>query len=384
MMRVIRSIQQAARHWADNPRLRLIIYGVLAVGTAILIFFPQPWTARAQIVPQDTSASAASTTTLLGALGGGAQGIGSLLTGGRPSNDLYLIIGRSDSVTEDVIKSLKLAGPNARYSSLRLAKLALAKKIDVHMLLGGVLEIEAKTYDPTESVALTVAYQNAVGRQLASFGKQIIVNKRRIVTRRFDNAAARVAQAEVALSNFRRMNNLAAPEQQFGSSLSQRTALEGQLKAKELELQTMRQFRGPESPELTALQSDIAALRTEIAKSTTPQLGSTGPNVAGLSEIMTHYLDLYRDYRVQQAIYDVYQRSFEQVEVEELAAESASYIQIIDPAHIDATRQINNWGIALFALIILAAIFTEWYGPATGLFTRKGMHLQSAPAELSA
>ena len=113
-MRIVTETRQAARYWADTPWLRLIIYAVLAVITGILIFFPQPWTARAQIVPQDTSASATSTTTLLGALGGGAQGIGSLLTGGRPSNDMYLIIGRSDSVTEDAIRSLNLVGPNAR------------------------------------------------------------------------------------------------------------------------------------------------------------------------------------------------------------------------------------------------------------------------------
>ncbi|MDT9013638.1 capsule biosynthesis protein [Novosphingobium sp. APW14] len=372
MMNSIEKVRSGLRFLADNPSKRLVIYAVLAVVTGLLIFFPRPWTARAQIVPQDTSASAASTTTLLGALGGNAQGIGSLLTGGRPSNDLYLIIGRSDSVTEDAIKSLKLVGPDAEYPTMRAAKLALAKKVDVHMLLGGVLEIETKTHSPKESIAITVAYQNAVGRQLASFGKQIIVNKRRIVTRRFNNAATRVAKAEAKLAAFRRENNLAAPEQQFGSVLSQRTALEAQLQAKLLELQTMQQFRGPESQELAALQSEIAGLRRDIAKSTVPQLTATGPNVAGLSNIITRYLDLYREYRVQQAIYDVYQRSFEQVEVEELAAESASYIQIIDAAHLDATRQINNWGVALFGLVLLLSIFTEWYGPATGLFTRHG------------
>jgi hypothetical protein len=80
---------------------------------------------------------------------------------------------------------------------------------------------------------------------------------------------------------------------------------------------------------------------------------------------------LYRDLRFQQGIYDVYRRSAEQVEVEELAAESASYVQTIDPAHLDAKRHFNTWAIALFGGVVLLALFTEWYAPTTGLFRRR-------------
>lgn len=356
--------------WVANQRNRLLAYLVLALVSGILIFFPQPYVARAKVVPQDTSASAASTTSLLGALGGGSQSIGSLLTGGRPSNDLYLIIGRSDSVTEDVIKSLKLVGPDGKYSSVRKAKLALARRVDVHLLLGGVMEIETKLYDPEEARRLTVAYSDAISRHLARFGRQIISNKQRIVQRRFEDARGRVSAAEVALNAFRRNNNLAEPEQQLGSALSQRADLEGRIRAKEIELQTTSQFRGPESTELAAIRSDLAGLRAQVAKTVTPVTSATGPNVAGLTVISLRYLSLYRDLRFQQSIYEVYQRSSEQVEVEELAAESASYIQVIDPANIDPERQYNIWAIAIFASVILLALFTEWYAPATGLFGR--------------
>lgn len=76
---------------------------------------------------------------------------------------------------------------------------------------------------------------------------------------------------------------------------------------------------------------------------------------------------MYRDLQFQLNIYGVYQRSAEQVEVEELAAESASYIQVIDPAGIAPERQFNTWAIAMVAVIALLALFTEWYAPATGL-----------------
>lgn len=357
--------------WVKNDRVRRLTYLLLAIIAAILIVVPRPYVARAKIVPQDTSASAASTTNLLGALGGGSQSIGSLLTGGRPSNDLYLIISRSDTVTEGVIKSLNLVGPDAEFPTMRKAKIYLAKKVDIHSLLGGVMEIETKLYDPDKAQRWTAAYADAISRSLARFGRQIIINKQRILRQRFENASDRVRQAELNLNSFRRANNLADPQAQLGSALSQRAQLEGQLNAKQIELRTTQEFRGPESTELAAIRSDIAGLRAQIGRTVVPTLNSTGPNVSGLSAIQTQYLDLYRRLQFQQSIYDVYQRSAEQVEVEELAAESASYIQIIDPSHIDAERHYNTWAIAALALIILLALFTEWYAPQTMLFGRR-------------
>jgi capsule polysaccharide export protein KpsE/RkpR len=326
--------------------------------------------ARAKIVPQDTSATAASTTALLGALGSNAQGIGSLLTGGRPPNDLYLIIGRSDSVAEDVIQSLKLVGPDARFHNDRKAMVYLDRHVDVHLLLGGVMEIETKLYNPNEARRLTSAYASAISRQLARFGRQIIENKQRIVKTRFHDSESRVALAEAELDAFRRAHNLAEPDQQLSTELVQRATLEAQLQAKQVELQTTSQFRGPESNDLASIRSDITGLREQIARTARPATSPAGPNVARLTGLSLQYLQLFRNLKFQQSIYDIYQRSAEQVEVEQLASESASYIQVIDPAYIDPHRQYNIWAIAFLAGVILLALFTEWYAPTTGLMKR--------------
>lgn len=365
----------------NTPRLRWLIYIVLAIVFGLLVLFPQPYVARSKIVPQDTSSSAASTTNLLGALGASSQSIGSLFSGGRPSNDLYLIIGRSDTVTEDVIRTLKLVGPNAPHATEREAKLFLKRNVDVHLLLGGVLEIETKLHDRIAAQQITTGYANAISRQLAQFGRQIIVNKQRILKQRFRDASGRVARAEAELSEFRRANKLADPEQQLGSGLAQRARLESELSAKLVELKVLQATRGPESAELMALQTEVAGLRRQVAQSTTPSQGLGGPNVAGLSGISLRYLTLYRNYRFVLSIYEVYQKSSEQVEVEELAAESASYIQTIDPAHIDAERQFNTWAIAALMGVLLMAFFFEWYGPATGLFSQIGKPTNPQTAE---
>jgi len=374
------TIVDTAVTFVRSDRNRRLAYFVLALVSAILIFFPRPYVASTKIVPQDTSASASSTTALLGALGGTSQNLGSLLSGGKPSNDLYLIIGRSDSVKADVIKRLGLVGPNAPFHSQGKAMRWLERHVDVHLLLGGVMEIETKLYDPDRAKIVTAAYAQALSAQLAGYGRQIISNKHRIVEQRVSDAAQRVAIAESALSEFRRSHNLAEPEQQLGAALSQRARLEAELQAKQVEYQTLSQLRGPESAELQALSSDIAGLKQQIARSTMPATGVGGLNVAGLTAVQLRYLDLYRNLRFQQTMYDVYQRSAEQVAVESLATESASYIQTIDPAHIDPDRHYNIWAMAALAGLVLLALFTEWYAPATGLFSRRKIVEQGEPA----
>ncbi|MEO5775141.1 MAG: capsule biosynthesis protein [Sphingomicrobium sp.] len=350
-----------------NDGYRRLAYALLALLFALLIFFPRPFVSRAKIVPQDTSASAASTTALIGALGGSTQSIGSLLTGGRPSNDLYLIIGRSDSVKSEVIRTLKLVGPNRPFATNRKAILWLDRHVDVHLLLGGVMEIETKLYDPDTANRVTTAYGDAIGRHLARYGRQIINNKQRIVQQRFGDAAERVREAESQVQAFRRAHNLAEPEQQLSTALSQRANLEAQMQARQVQLQALSRVRGPENSEVIGLQTEIAALRNQISQTVDPSTGPTGPNVGGLTAVSLRYLDLFRNLRFQQSLYEIYQRSAEQVAIEELASESASYFQVVDPPHIDPERQYNTWAIGAFAGIVLLALFTEWYAPSTGL-----------------
>jgi capsule polysaccharide export protein KpsE/RkpR len=180
-----------------------------------------------------------------------------------------------------------------------------------------------------------------------------------------------VSITENALNAFRRSNNLAEPDAELGQQLSLRTQLEAQLQAKQVELQTMSQIRGPESTELASIRSEIEVLSQQLQRTARPSTGASGPNVAGLGSLSTEYLRLYRDYRFAQALYEVYSRSLEQVAVEQLASESASYVQIIDKPHLDPERQLNVWAIAALACIALLALFTEWYAPATGLFGRQ-------------
>lgn len=350
-----------------DPRQRRIGYAVLAALLALLCVFPQPYVARAKLVPQDNNSIGLGS--MMNALGGQLQGFAALFGGAKQPIDMYLAIARGTEVTDAVIQKLKLVGPGG-YASQDRARIALAKKADIHSLTGGIVEVEVRTHNAQQAEAMTRAYVQAVSDRIIALGRDRVRRKREVVQERFKEAADRVVKSEAALNGFRRRNRLAEPEAQLGSALSLRAGLEAQLQAKLVELQTLQRFQAGENPQLQAVQSEVASLRGQIARTASPSAGVAGPNVAGLSEVSGEYLNLYRDYRFAQALYEVYARSSEEVAVETLAAETASDVQLIEAPRLDSERKYNIPAVALLALLIALALFTEVYAPATGIALR--------------
>lgn len=350
-----------------EPRRRRIGYAVLALLLAVLCLFPQPYVARAKLVPQDNNSIGLGS--MMNALGGQLQGFAALFGGAKQPIDMYLAISRGTEVTDAVVGKLRLVGPNG-YASQDKARVALAKKVDIHSLTGGIVEVEVRTHDGAQAEALTRAYVQAISDRIIALGRDRVRRKREVVQERFKEAAGRVVKSEAALNAFRRRNRLAEPEAQLGSALAVRAGLEAQLQAKLVELQTLQRFQGEENPQLQAVQSEVASLRAQIARTTSPGSEAAGPNVAGLSEVSGEYLNLYRDYRFAQALYEVYARSSEEVAVETLAAETASDVQLIEAPRLDSDRKYNVPAVALLALLIALALFTEIYAPATGIDLR--------------
>ncbi|HEV2597143.1 capsule biosynthesis protein [Sphingopyxis sp.] len=360
-----------AAAFVADPRMRRRAYVLAMLVLALLTVFPQPYVARAKLLPQDNNSIGLGS--MMNALGGQLQGFASLFGGAKQQTDMYLAVGRSGEVSGAVIRKLKLVGPGG-YSSATRARVALAQKVDVHSLTGGIIEVEVRTRDAGEAEALTRAYVDAISDRIVALGKDRVERKRAIVSQRFKEAADRVVATEKALNDFRRRNRLAEPQAELGAALSVRAGLEARLQAKQVELQTLQKFQGPENPQLMAVQSEVAALRSQVARSAEAGTGPAGPNVAGLGEVSGEYLDRYRDYRFAQALYDVYARSSEEVAVETLAGETAANVQILEAPRLDADRKYNVAAAALLALAILAALFTEIYAPATGirLFAARG------------
>lgn len=350
------SLTSAARGIAQSPTRRRGLYAAVALVAVLLCLFPRPHVARVKILPQASTSGAGALISALG--GGGVQNFAAVL-GAQKTN--YLIIGRSHDVQQDVVERLDLvevwnsADPAA-------AERKLAKKVDIQLLTGGVLEVTAKDTDPAFAQRLVEGFTEAIKARLKGLGLEQVRTKRAIVTDRLAEASTALEAAELELNAFRVQNNLPSPEAALGAAVSTRLTLDAQIRGKEVEIETARQFQTDSSMRVRTLVSELMALRRQRAQA---DEASNGENAIALSSQTADYVRLYREQQFAETIVLVYRRFFEEVSVEALSAETN--VQIIERPHVDPNRQFNLSGIALLLLVLLAAAFTEIYAPMTGL-----------------
>ena len=355
----------AARDVLVDTRRRRLAYGALAFVLAVLACVPQPYLGRARILPRDPSAALGAA---LAGAGSRLPDIGALLGGNGRAIDLYLAIAQSADIRNEVIDKLHLVGPGAPFATQDDASVSLDKEVDVQSLPGGILQVEAKSHNSEEALRLTVAFSDAIARHLREINSQQVDVKQALLKERFRDAAARLAHAQAVLNDFRQRNRIsAAPEAELGSAIAVKSGIEAQLQAKLVELKTMQEMLGPDNARLKSTETEVQGLRNQLASATSPDNSSGGPNAGGLTALSTQYLDVYRDYLFAQSIYEVYTRLSEQVAVEDLSGRDAPTVQFIETAHIDPGRHFNIWAIGALELLVLLALFTEVYAPATGI-----------------
>jgi hypothetical protein len=361
-----REVKGASRviAWVQRPRERMRAYGLIALMLAILCVFPQPYVGRAKIVPQDPSSPLGSA---LGDAGSRLSDLSAVFGGGRRAIDLYLMIGQSANVRNDVIQNLKLIG-KPHYDNVQDAQIRLARHVSVQSLPGGLLQIETKSFEKDEALELTSAFTDAIARRLRVLNAAQVGTKSKLLQGRFRQAATRLAQTQQELDAFRRRNRISAqPDIELGAAISLKAGLEAQLQGKLVEERTLSQILGPDNVQLRTTRASIAELRARLANSTAPATGSGGPNAGGLTEISSQYLNIYRDYIFAQSVYQAYARVSEQVTIDEVSGRSSPTVQVVEDPHIDEERHFNIAAVGSLALLLLLALFTEVYAPATGI-----------------
>ncbi|MFC4291155.1 capsule biosynthesis protein [Sphingorhabdus arenilitoris] len=358
--------------FVTRPRNRWIVYTIAAITLAILCVFPQPYLARAKILPQDNSSTGINA--VLNSLAG-QDGVFATFLSNRQAIDLYLAIARSSEIQDSVIKQLKLVGPGQPYSNAYDAKQDLQDKVTINSLTGGLIQIEVLSHDRNETEKLAQIYASAISDRIRSLGREQLSIKQNIVRERFGEATKRISDAETALENFRQRNKLSSnPDAELGAALSARAGVEAQIKATQVKIQTLQQFAGPENIDLISAQEELKALQQQLAGLGKPSVSAGIPNAVALTRTSNEYLALFRDYKYAQALYDIYSRFAEQIEVEELSSTTVANVQVVEKAHLQPGRQYNLPAIVLLLTLFLFVFFVEIYGPATGLWRNTKKH----------
>jgi len=357
--------------WFRRPGRRRLTFAVAAVVFAILSVWPRHYLAEAQLLPQDSGGGLSAALAQQGT--GGMLSLGALL-GNKQPVESDLTIARSHAVLNLVIDKLHLTGRQG-FGNRQQAAVKLRRRLSVIAIRGSILQIQAEDKDPDVARSIAGAAADAIQDRLAAISVTQAAQKRAVANDRFRHATVELAQAQAAISRFRIANKLAAPAEQLGAQVGLLASLEGRLKAKEIEVSTLRQFVTPDNIKMQTALAELAVLRSQVEaqKVATPQEGTS--NLAGIANTDAEYFNLYRDEKAAEILYDIYQKYLEEVTIDEMSANQN--LSLVEPPYVYPERQFNIAAIGLLVLTIVLAIAAEFYiaRPPVGGRVREGAHV---------
>lgn len=303
----------------DN--LRLLALGPLAVGVAALgiSFLVTPtFTATTVIMPpQQQQSAAASILSQLGGLGSlaGAAGI-------KNPNDQYVGLLQSVSLKDAVIKRLDL---QKRYKQEYLVstRKVLTGNVKVTSNKDGTLQVDADDTDPKFAAELANVHVDELRLLMRRLAMTEAQQRRLFFERHLQEATQKLAAAQSKLvasgvSAALLKNNPA-------SAMGAVSSLQAQITSQEVKIGAMRGYLADTAPELKLAMRDLANLRAQLRRQ---EAGVA--NAQSIDPKNPGYDALYRDYKYQETLVDLFAKQFEAAKIDE--SREGAVIQVIDPA----------------------------------------------------
>lgn len=327
----------------------------MAVICGLFALFPERYLAESELMPQSTGGGLSSVVAHAGTAGS-LLDLGSLV-GSRSSIEADLTIARSYALLPKVAAHLRAAFPN-RMGDSRRALISLRRKVNVVAIRGSILQVTARDRDPKFARAIVSAVASAIQDRLSEISVNEAAQRRLVTMNRLSNAYDTLTRAQQALTNFRLTHRLAAPEAQLGAGVGVLSGLQSQLQARQTQLSALRQVAAPNSLEVTQLETQIATLQSQIARLQASGPGPT-PTLGDISEQNAQYLNLLRDERAADLLYETYSKYLEQLTIDEMSSNQS--LSLIEPAFVHPERQYNAIPVALFFLVLGIAAIMELY-----------------------
>ena len=326
-------------------RWSLIVFGTLLAGLSGLglsYLITPTFTARTSFMPpQQQQSSAASALASLGGLAAlaGAGGV-------KTPADQYVALMQSVTVEDRLIDQFKLLEVydkklrvEARTELDNRVRIAVGKK-------DGLITVEVDDHDPERAAAMANRHVDELRRMTSLLAVTEAQQRRAFFERELAQTRDRLTLAQQALqgSGF----NAGALKAEPKAAAEAYAKLRAEVTTAEVRLQTLRGTRSEQATEVQQQLATLGALRAELARSEQATQTTGGPD----------YIGKYREFKYQEALFDVYARQYELARVDE--SREGALVQVVDPAtppekKSKPKRSLFTAGAALAGLLLLCA-----------------------------
>lgn len=291
-----------------------LLAGLVALGLAFLI--PPSFTAKTSFfAPQSQQGGAAAMLQNLGPL----SGLAGAAAGMKNPADQYVALLRSRSLQSALVDRFKL---QSKYKSpLKDDALELLEgMVGINAGKDGLIVISVSDRDPAFAASVANAYVEELRKMTARLALTEAQQRRQFFEKQLLQTKTSLAQAELALK--KTGVNVLALKANPAAAVNAVAQLQAQVTAQQVKLSSLRAYATESSSEVKQTQTELAALRAELAK--------ISRNDAAVDTNDEDYVSRYRDVKYYETLFELFAKQFELAKVDE--ARDGPMIQVVDEA----------------------------------------------------
>jgi uncharacterized protein involved in exopolysaccharide biosynthesis len=300
------------------------------LATIVSFLLPKTYTATSTILPPQQKQSALNS--MLGQIGAIAGLSGGDL-GLRNPDDVFVAMLTSRTIEDNLINrfDLRKAYRVKRYQD---AEKKLKQNSEVIATKEGLISISVTDRDPKRAAEIANAYV----QQLYNVNQNLAIteaSQRRLFYEQQIKAEQRqLSSAELALTQVQEKSGLLQPEAQARAIIGGIADLRAQVATHEVQLRTMRSYATENNPELQRAETELAGMRSELAKLEHSNAAAGNGNLAiparQMPEAELEYLRRSREVKYHEALYDFLGKQLEAARIDE--GQNAILVQVVDTA----------------------------------------------------
>jgi len=327
--------------WCERRVLLRLLLAALVVSVVISLLLPPTYESTAVLIPSEPPAiGAMAKLGELGNIASLAAGGGDLL-GVRTPTARFIAILRSRTVGDRLLDHfglMKVYGTSLRENGRQ----ALANRtFIVEDRKTGLIFLTVQDRDRYRAAQIVEGYVIELDRLCSELNIGAAHRERLFLEERVAAAKAQMDVAAQKLASFSSTHAVMAVDEQAKSMMESATRLQGQITALEAQRQGLEQIYTPNNVRVRQVGAQITAMKQQLRhlRGSTAMPDSSEelmPSFAALPTLGVTYLDLLRDNKILNAVYEVLIQQLELARVEE--AKELPTVRVLDRANVAELR----------------------------------------------
>ncbi len=357
---------QALTWIGEGKRLISIVTVGAAIASVLLgLLLPKTYTARASMLAPGSQQQGGGSIAALAALGS----LGSLAgAAAKTPDDLYVALLKSDSVQRRLDERFEL---KQRYEMQNYE--ALRKEMPAHIRVSsdkksGLITVEVDDKEPKFAAELANAHAAEVTKVLGRLAVSEAQLRRVFFEKQLNETKERLIKAEQDLRLVQEKSGVIVLDKQAEALITGAAQVRALIAEREVQLKVLRTAATDRNPDVIRMNSELGALRSELARMESTQGGSAGSAVdipvGKLPEAAIDYVRARRELKLQETLLETMLRQFEAAKLDE--AKEGQALQVVDVALPPDHKSKPS-----VALIALGSTLLAFFGSVAFVFVRR-------------